>query len=132
MKARIQAILLATDDLPRALAFYEAMGFEKERSGGSTAIFSIGETQLALVGSDVFQGILGQAPDAATAAPRQVLAHMERSQEGVDQIMAKAEAAGATVVKKPGSNDWGGYNGAFADPDGHVWNIGFNLLFYRA
>jgi len=107
-------------------------GCEKERSGGPTAIFSIGETQLALAGSDVFQGILGQSPSEATAAPRQVLAHVERSREGVDEIMARAEAAGATIVKKPGPNDWGGYNGAFADPDGHVWNIGFNLLFYRA
>ena len=132
MQARIQAILLAVSDLPRTIAFYEAIGFEKDRSGGSSAVFSLGETDLVFVTSDVIQGVLGEAPGEPAVTRRQLLAHMERTQEGVDQVMAQVKQAGATIVKEAGANDWGGYNGAFADPDGHVWNVGFNLLFYRA
>jgi hypothetical protein len=40
--------------------------------------------------------------------------------------MAQAEAAGARVLKPAAKAFWGGYNGYFADPDGHVCEVAFN------
>ena len=132
MEARIQAILLAVEDLAQATTFYEALGFKKDRGGAESAIYSLGETQLVLATGSLLTGVTGQDLGTPGVQHRTMLAQMVRSQEAVDQIVAEAEKAGATIVKATGSNDWGGYNGVFADPDGHVWNVSFNLLFYRA
>ena len=49
------------------------------------------------------------------------------AEEEVDSVMPQAVRAGATVVKKPQKTFWGGYSGCFADPDGHLWEIAYNL-----
>ena len=54
------------------------------------------------------------------------LAHNVRSAAEVDEIVAVAEAAGATVTRPPAATFYGGYAGVFLDPDGHVWEIAFN------
>ena len=41
-------------------------------------------------------------------------------------MMARAEAAGARILKPAAKTFWGGYDGYFADPDGHVWEVAFN------
>jgi predicted lactoylglutathione lyase len=41
----------------------------------------------------------------------------------VDQLMRRAQAAGAEIVMEAGNQKWG-YAGAFADPDGHMWQVG--------
>jgi uncharacterized glyoxalase superfamily protein PhnB len=40
--------------------------------------------------------------------------------------MAKAKAAGARILKSADKTFWGGYNGYFADPDGHVCEVAHN------
>jgi uncharacterized protein len=40
--------------------------------------------------------------------------------------MARAKAAGAQILKQAAKTFWGGYNGFFADPDGHLWEVAFN------
>jgi uncharacterized glyoxalase superfamily protein PhnB len=54
------------------------------------------------------------------------IAHNEPSKEKVDEVFARALAAGAKTVKKPRDVFWGGYSGYFADPDGHLWEVAFN------
>jgi uncharacterized glyoxalase superfamily protein PhnB len=44
----------------------------------------------------------------------------------VDAMMARAEAAGARILKPAAKTFWGGYDGYFADLDGHVWEVAFN------
>lgn len=44
----------------------------------------------------------------------------------VDEVMAEARAAGATVTDPPRERFWGGYSGYFQDPDGHLWEIAWN------
>jgi uncharacterized glyoxalase superfamily protein PhnB len=55
-----------------------------------------------------------------------VLAHNVRSAAEVDEVVASAAAAGATVTRAPAATFYGGYAGVFADPDGHVWEIAHN------
>jgi uncharacterized glyoxalase superfamily protein PhnB len=44
----------------------------------------------------------------------------------VDGTVAAAEASGATITRAPAETFWGGYSGAFADPEGHPWEIAHN------
>ncbi len=55
-----------------------------------------------------------------------VLAQNVRSEAEVDDIVAAALTAGATVTRPPGPTFYGGYAGVFVDPDGHAWEIAFN------
>jgi uncharacterized glyoxalase superfamily protein PhnB len=40
--------------------------------------------------------------------------------------MARAAAAGATIVKPAADTFYGGYAGYFQDPDGHLWEPAWN------
>jgi uncharacterized glyoxalase superfamily protein PhnB len=44
----------------------------------------------------------------------------------VDIAMARAVAAGATLIRPAREVFWGGYTGYFADPDGHLWEVAHN------
>ena len=46
--------------------------------------------------------------------------------EEVDEVMAKARRAGATIVKAAADTFYGGYAGYFSDPDGHLWEVVWN------
>jgi uncharacterized glyoxalase superfamily protein PhnB len=54
------------------------------------------------------------------------LAYNVHSPEEVNAVLAEAERAGGTVVRQAGRADWGGTTGAFADPDGYVWEVAHN------
>jgi uncharacterized glyoxalase superfamily protein PhnB len=41
-------------------------------------------------------------------------------------LLAEARRAGATILRPAHSAEWGGYTGAFADPDGYVWEVAHN------
>jgi hypothetical protein len=57
------------------------------------------------------------------------LGHNVRSPEEVDAVMARAEKAGATIVKPATKEFWGGYAGYFQDPDQHLWEVLWNPQF---
>jgi uncharacterized protein len=44
----------------------------------------------------------------------------------VERVLAEAKAAGADIVKPAQDVFWGGYNGYFKDPDGHLWEVAWN------
>ena len=41
-------------------------------------------------------------------------------------MLAEAERAGGTIRRPAACMDWGGTSGAFADPDGYVWEVAHN------
>jgi uncharacterized protein len=41
-------------------------------------------------------------------------------------LIAEAKAAGARILIPARDTFWGGYDGYFADPDGHLWEIAWN------
>ena len=41
-------------------------------------------------------------------------------------MLAEAERAGGTIVRQAERADWGGFSGAFADPDGYAWEVAYN------
>ena len=41
-------------------------------------------------------------------------------------LLAEAEQAGGKIVRPAARAEWGGMSGAFADPDGYVWEVAHN------
>ena len=70
------------------------------------------------------------AQDSTTALPPPPaafsLGHLVPSREAVDEVLATAQAAGATLTDRPHDRPWGIYSGYFRDPDGHLWEVIWN------
>jgi len=47
------------------------------------------------------------------------------SPQAVDEAIAAALAAGATLLHAARKMDWGGYSGYFADPEGNAWEVAY-------
>lgn len=86
------------------------------------AFFDLGGVVLSL-----WQGLAQElGTDRLPAPGATVLAHNGRSPEEVDEIIATAVEAGASVAAPTRQQPWGGYSGMIADPDGHLWEIAHN------
>ncbi len=58
--------------------------------------------------------------DTALSALEFSLGYAVPSREAVDELLRRAEAAGATLTDKPHNRPWGIYSGYFLDVDGHL------------
>jgi len=123
----ITLITLGVADIAKATAFYEKLGFvlSKKASEASVSFFKAGGVVLA-IWSRESQKEDANAVDLWTGNGGIVVAQNVASESEVDAMMAKAETAGARILKPAAETFWGGYNGYFADPDGHVWEIAYN------
>jgi catechol 2,3-dioxygenase-like lactoylglutathione lyase family enzyme len=125
MDQRISLVTLGVTDLARARAFYQAMGWrESPSSADDVAFFQAGGMVL---------GLWDRASLATDSAVTDsggwggvTLAYNVGSTAEVDAVIAEARAAGAVIGREPGATFWGGYSAAFADPDGHPWEIAHN------
>lgn len=130
MKPRISMITLGVRDLPASVKFYQqGLGFPRMESPPEVAFFTLNGSWLRLYGREAL------AEDATVPAQGQgfeafTLAHNVASEAEVDEVMRQAVAAGAVMVKPPQKVFWGGYSGYFKDPDGHLWEIAHNPLFW--
>jgi catechol 2,3-dioxygenase-like lactoylglutathione lyase family enzyme len=130
MKPRISMITLGVRDLGVAINFYEhGLGFPRMESPPEVAFFTLNGTWLGLYGREAL------AEDANVSSSGEgfesfALAHNVRSEKEVDEVVAQAVSAGATLVKKPQKVFWGGYSGYFKDPDGHLWEVAHNPFFW--
>jgi len=138
VEPRVDVITLAVEDLERALRFYrDGLGFESsgvvgtqwtdEESGANGAV-AVLELESGLLLS--LYGRSDLAKDAAIPAgparPGEFsLGQLVQSRAEVDELIEKAEAAGAAVTT-PRDRPWGIYSGYFRDVDGHLWEIIWN------
>ena len=53
------------------------------------------------------------------------LGQLVQSRTDVDELLGKAEAAGASITP-PHERPWGIYSGYFRDLDGHLWEVIWN------
>jgi uncharacterized protein len=116
MEQRISLITLGVTDLARVRAFDEALGWRvAQQPDDEVCFFQAGGMVFGL-----WTALGGHG------APGIELAHNVRAQEDVAAVLAEAERAGGTIVRPAGKADWGGTTGAFADPDGYVWEVAHN------
>ena len=116
MEQRVSVVTLGVSDLHRARAFYEALGWRGAQQPDDEVVFF--QAGGMVVGLWTALGGHG--------APGMELAHNVRTPDEVDAVLAKAVSAGATIARPAARAAWGGYTGAFADPDGNVWEVAHN------
>lgn len=127
MSAYISLITLGVADIAKATSFYEQLGFLRSKGVSQTSVsfMQAGGVVLALWGRDA-QRDDAMAGEIWTGNGGMVIAQNLTSDAEVDAAMARAEAAGARILKRAAKTFWGGYDGYYADADGHVWEIAFN------
>jgi catechol 2,3-dioxygenase-like lactoylglutathione lyase family enzyme len=131
MEQSVQLITLGVRDIEASKHFYlDGLGWEPLLAMDDVAFFRVGHgLVLSLFDADHLAADSGLADPhaAATAVPgRMTLGHNMASEAEVDSEIAKAAAAGGTVLKPAQKAFWGGYHGFVADPDGFVWEIAYN------
>ena len=126
MNSHISAILLGVKDMERSKRFYTDLGWEIQ-DDWKISVFFVPHGG-SIVG---FYGRVGLADMVGASAKGSgfsgvVFNYVVRSEARVDEVIAEAEKAGATILKPAATKDWGGYGGSFADPDGYIWSIGYS------
>jgi uncharacterized glyoxalase superfamily protein PhnB len=125
MKQSVSLITLGVSDHARAKAFYEALGWSAAMDVEDTAFFTANGVVLVLWGRDKLAADMGVADDGARWGGI-ALAHNVGSDGEVDRVIEQARASGAEISREPAATFYGGYAGAFRDPDGHVWEVAHN------
>jgi len=125
VEQRVSLVTLGVRDLARARAFYEALGWTTGAGPEDDVVFfQAGGMVVSLWGREQLAEDSGVADAGGWGGV--TLAHNVGSPDEVDAVMREAEAAGATITRPAAATFWGGYSGAFADPEGHAWEIAHN------
>jgi catechol 2,3-dioxygenase-like lactoylglutathione lyase family enzyme len=124
MTLQVTAIMLGVEDLARSKAFYvEGMGGTVEQDYPGFVRLNLGEgsSSLALYPREAAAQDAG-VPAEGSGFRGVSFHHIVSSNEEVDELMTKASAAGAEIVKPAAGTQWG-YFGYFSDPDGYLWKV---------
>ena len=125
MEQRLSLVTLGVADVARAQAFYEALGWKTGAEPGDDVVFfQAGGMIVVFWGRDQLAEDSGVSDSGGWGGV--TLAYNTRSPAEVDAVLAEAEAAGATIARPGAETFWGGYSGAFIDPDGHPWEVAHN------
>lgn len=119
-------ITLGVDDMTAAIKFYEeGLGFPRLESPPTVAFFTLGGAWLGLFGRwELAED--ANVPFEPAGFNSVSIAHNVGSPEKVDEVLAQAVKAGATLTKPGQKVFWGGYSGYFRDPEGHLWEVAHN------
>lgn len=125
MNAHVSGITLGVKDVERSKRFYgEGLGWQVMQEQGPWAAFAVNG------GTSVFGLLALEALTADTGVPADgdgfggiTFSYVVPTTERVDAVLAEVEAAGGTIAKPASAEEWGGYGGYFADPDGHLWKV---------
>ncbi|MYZ47353.1 VOC family protein [Propylenella binzhouense] len=125
MEQRLSLVTLGVGDVPRAERFYAALGWRKANDHAEVAFYQLNGLVLALWARSALAED-ARLEDAGSPFGGIALAYNTRDRNEVDTVLAEAEQAGGTLLRRAAPTPWGGYSGYFADPDGHVWEVAFN------
>ncbi len=139
MESRIDVITLAVADLERALDFYrDGLGLESRgvigtefvgddvNPNGAIAMFELGGGLILCLYPRTELAKDAKVPLAPPKTGEFSIGHAVASKAEVDALLARAEAAGATLTDEPHDRPWGIYSGYFRDLDGHLWEVLWN------
>ena len=131
MDQRVSLVTLGVDDLDRARAFYERLGWRGQVVEG-TVFFQAGAMVVALWGRAELAADCGLTEQWSAGGGGIALAHNVHRRDEVDQVVAAAAQAGAHVTRPAAETFYGGYSAVFTDPDGHAWEVAHNPGFTLA
>jgi uncharacterized protein len=125
MEQRVSLVTLGVHDLDRARAFYEKLGWTTGAAPADDVVFfQTGGMIVGLWSRDSLAEDSGVVDGGGWGGV--ALAYNARSPEEVDSVLDEARAAGAQIPREGAKTFWGGYSGAFIDPDGHPWEVAHN------
>jgi uncharacterized protein len=117
---------LPVSDLPRATAFYEAVGAEKNEQfcDGTASCMVFSDTIHAmLLTHDKFRQFTPKAIADSRNTTEVLICISADSRTAVDEMVEKAAPAGGKLDPCP-KQDYGFmYGRSFEDPDGHIWEV---------
>ena len=122
---RENIVTIAVADLERSLHFY------RDGLGVSAEAFRLADDHIAIELQPGLSLVLFPRQELAKLAGQEtqpkrsrevILSYPAESAAEVDQILERAEAAGATIPSPPSEKPWG-YCRYFVDPDGHLWEL---------
>ncbi|MGE4239934.1 VOC family protein [Ramlibacter sp.] len=123
---RMIFVNLPVKDLPRSMSFFSALGFEfnPQFTNDKAACMVITEDHnyAMLLSEPFFQGFIKKPIADASKATEVLICLSCESREEVDELVAKALAAGGTAPN-PKQDHGFMYSHGFEDPDGHVWEV---------
>jgi predicted lactoylglutathione lyase len=129
MKPKTVVLSLPVADLDRSLRFYrDGLGLSTEAVDESGILFELPNLSLFLIERGeygMYTDRAGVAAPEAAVAGACVISCAIGSKAEVDDVLARAVAAGGAVPKAAGTYD-GSYMGYFTDTDGHLWELVFN------
>ncbi|MEO0381567.1 MAG: VOC family protein [Pseudomonadota bacterium] len=125
MEHRVSLITLGARDVPALAEFYEALGWSRVDSPDGVVAFDLISQTLGLYPLEALAEDIGVSVDTLGYGGM-TLGHNVREKSEVAPLLARAEAAGARVLKPAADVFWGGHHGYFADPEGHIWEVAWN------
>jgi hypothetical protein len=118
-------INLPVADLPKSMAFFKALGFlpNPQFTGDDAACIILSDTIFVMLGTHAkFRQFTPKAVCDTSKAVEVLISLSCESREQVDDLVAKAIAAGGSTYDEP--EDFGFmYTHSFVDPDGHGWGL---------
>ena len=117
---------LPVTDLPRATAFYEAIGAQRNPmfcdDTASCMVFSDTIHAMLLTHEKYSQFTSKKIVDAKTSSEVLICLSAD-SRDAVDAMVGKAQRGGGRIDPCP-QQDYGFmYGRSFEDPDGHIWEV---------
>lgn len=116
---------LAIGDMQKSQAFFKRLGFtfnpQFTNDQGACMVIS-DDIYAMLLTKDFFQGFTGKPLVDATQATEVLICLSCESRAEVDDLVARAVAAGGTAPRAPQDHGFM-YGHGFEDLDGHIWEL---------
>lgn len=117
---------LPVADLPKATAFYEAIGARRNPQfcDGTASCIVFSDTIYAmLLTHDKFSQFTTKKIADARNSAQALFCLTAENRAAVDELVAKAQRAGGRIDPCPAQDFGFMYGRSFEDPDGHIWEI---------
>jgi catechol 2,3-dioxygenase-like lactoylglutathione lyase family enzyme len=125
MQQQISVITLGIADLSRSRQFYvEGFGWTPVFENEEIIFYQMNGLMLGTFSKAALEQDMNRAGLLTPGAFS--LAHNVSSQEDVELVIQRLEAAGGRVLRTADAPPHGGFRGYVADPDDHAWEIAWN------
>ena len=126
MDQTIRVVTVGVEDLRRSRTFYsDGLGWDPLLDLDEVVFYQAGFGLLFAIWP--LADLMADVGRSSRPGSSFSLGHNVDSRQEVDRVIERARKAGATILKEPQDAPFfGGYQGYFADPDGHLWDIVYN------
>jgi uncharacterized protein len=120
-------INLPVKDVGKSEEFFSRIGFSpnEQYTNSEMACFTVGEkkTTVLFFAEDTFKGFTKSEVSDTKAGAEVLISYDAESREEVDETARKVFEAGGRIFSEPAEIQGWMYGFAFADLDGHRWNM---------